>query len=765
MEQPTITQPAVDFGQLFQSLPGLYLVLSPDLCVTAVTDSYLQATHSSRDRVVGQYLFDVFPESPTLKGLGLPDAIRNSLLHVVKHKQPHLIPSLRYDILNKAGKYEEHHWRLNSIPILNSTGELQQILHEVRDITAQTLHEQEAHEAQYSLRILSEAAGGTIWDCDLKQGTITWSESFRELFGAQNGQLEQETQAWTERTHPDDEERVRSLFKKAMAAKEKAFALEFRFRRLDGSYADVLSNGYIVYDAAGDPLRVIGSAVDISKHKARERQLAEANERFQRIALATNDVVWDWNLEDNMIWWNEGYKTLFGYEESEIDPTVASWLNFVHPEDLQQIESSIYAVIHNGGELWEGTYRFRCADGSYKLILDKGFVIHNSKGAATRMVGAMVDITEKQRIEQELAATMNRLQQVLESLPLLTWTATPDGLVDYYNQRWYSFTGANLDKMKDWGWQRFIHPDDLERTTAQWHHCIATGEDFMSENRWRSAQDGTYRWFLARAVPLRDADNRIRMWVGSHTDIEDHKKAEEELMEKNLELERINRDLDSFVYTASHDLKLPIVNMARIFEELVQNAAFSDPDAPKLIELFNRSLQQLHNTIHDLTEVVKVQKTKHRNLEEVNLAELTEDVKVSIQDMLQDTGAQIHTDFSGAPTLHFTRASLKSILFNLLSNAIKYRDFQRVPEVWLRSVQKGRFVELQVQDNGLGIDINKHENKLFQMFKRFHSHVQGSGLGLYIVNRLMANHGGYINIESKLNEGTTFYLYFKQKKA
>jgi len=376
------------------------------------------------------------------------------------------------------------------------------------------------------------------------------------------------------------------------------------------------------------------------------------------------------------------------------------------------------------------------------------------------MLGAMLDITEKHEIERQLQESNNRTRQILESLPLMTWTASADGSVIHYSQSWYDYTGATTEELENWWQTNFIHPEDIEHTLALWSRSLQTEQPFETENRWRS-KDRKYRWFLARAVPIRDATGTIYMWVGSHTDIEDHKRAEEELMEKNLELERINQDLDSFVYTASHDLKLPIVNMGGIFEELIATAEFRDPEAPAMIHMFHKSLNQLHETIHDLSEVVRVQKQKDREMKPVNLYDLLNDVSVSLQEVIRETGARIHADFSEAPAIIFARSSLKSIFYNLINNAIKYRSPDRVPEINISTRQNGNFIELRIADNGIGIDMNKHQNKLFQMFKRFHNHVAGSGLGLYIVNRLLTNQGGYIHIDSTLDEGTTFYLYFK----
>jgi signal transduction histidine kinase len=181
------------------------------------------------------------------------------------------------------------------------------------------------------------------------------------------------------------------------------------------------------------------------------------------------------------------------------------------------------------------------------------------------------------------------------------------------------------------------------------------------------------------------------------------------------------------------------------------------------VQLFQKSLTQIHTTITDLAEIAKVQKNINVEKENISLAALTEEISLSIQDLIHSTGARIHTDFSAAPSLTFSKANLRSILYNLLSNALKYRSPERAPELRITTEQVPGFVILAVQDNGLGIDLNRHKDKLFQMFKRFHSHVPGTGLGLYMINRIVQNNQGHVEVTSNLGAGTTFRIYFRNE--
>ncbi|MFT2007160.1 PAS domain-containing protein [Pontibacter sp. 13R65] len=1010
---------SVNFEQLFEKLPMLCMVLSPELTILAATDRFIDAIGTNKASITGQAVFNVFPEEAGIGQQEYRQQLEKACQQALQNKEQSLLPVFSYKVNHPdSANSGAQCWKTTITPIPDADKGIASLLLELTDVTAETNQVKVAQTEHLHPLVIRQPVGAAVWEADIPNNKLTFSESYREVFGKAGDQLEHELTVWEQHLHPDDVAHTRQKITAAIEANSMFWAGEYRYRKANGTYANVLDQGYIIYNYSGKPVRMVGTMIDLGRQKAHESKLKESNERFELIARATNDVIWDWNLVDNTIWWNDGFKNLFGYTEEEIEPTAISWKSRLHPEDKERVQQSIHAVIDSGNTYWNDEYRFRCASGQYLIIRDNGYVMHDADGQPVRMIGAMLDITEKRKIEQQLQESMEHSRNIMEALPLMTWTATPSGAVDYYNQRWFDYTGSALEEMKDWGWEKFIHPDDVDAAKKSWFRALSTEETFTNQSRWKSGKDGTYRWFLARAMPLRDSLGNITKWVGSHTDIEDnkqtllaleetskklrflsesipqivwsansdgnidffnegwykythmtreeslnlgwkpalhpddqqltidtwlhcvdtgepynlhlrlrniytdtyrwflarampmrdeqdrvikwfgtatdihdqiqlqeelersekqfrflaesipqiiwttdptgfhdyfnqrwteytglsleesigftwnsvlhpddrkpswerwqhslstgefyeieyrfqnthdgtyrwflaqampmhdehgnivkwfgtctdiedHKKAEEELLEKNLELKRINYDLDSFVYTASHDLKLPIINMASIFDELTRNVEFQDPDAQKMISMFNKSLRQIHNTIHELSEVVKVQKNHERDLDQVDLAELTNDVLDSIQETMLNTGTRLFTDFSEAPLITFSRANLKSILYNLISNAIKYRDHTRVAEISMKTTHRGDFVELQVQDNGLGIDMNRHQNKLFQMFKRFHNHVNGSGLGLYIVNRLLTNSGGYINIESKLNEGTTFYLYFNQKK-
>ncbi len=232
-----------------------------------------------------------------------------------------------------------------------------------------------------------------------------------------------------------------------------------------------------------------------------------------------------------------------------------------------------------------------------------------------------------------------------------------------------------------------------------------------------------------------------------------------ELTASNRQLTRTNAELDSFVYTASHDLKAPIANVEGLLTVLRQELPaplVATPLVARLLGLMEASIGRFQQTITQLTDVARLsQDNDDTPTEPVDLAALIEDVRLDLADDLANTGAQLTVEVAACPPVQFAPPHLRSIVFNLLSNALRYRAPDRVPVVRLHAACAGRDFVLTVQDNGLGLS-DEQQSKLFRLFKRLHPHVQGSGVGLYAVKKVVENAGGTITVQSQAGVGSTF---------
>ncbi|MBC6698694.1 sensor histidine kinase [Hymenobacter puniceus] len=286
----------------------------------------------------------------------------------------------------------------------------------------------------------------------------------------------------------------------------------------------------------------------------------------------------------------------------------------------------------------------------------------------------------------------------------------------------------------------------------------------IEKNEWRQYQNRYHAEIQTMNRQLRDSLAELT----NTRQALDSKNAEltaanDQVTARNQQLARSNQDLDNFVYAASHDLKQPVNNLQGLFEELSRTTTVRDADTATILRLFKESLQSLATTINDLAAVVQEQRPASLPLSEsVELAELTADVEQELRPQIIATGAVIDTDFSKLSTLQYVRINLRTILLNLLSNALKYSHPCRRPHVQIRTYQLAGQPVLEVQDNGLGLNLERHGAELFQLFRRFHPQASdGTGVGLFLVNRLVEGPGGHIEVESKEHHGTTFRLFLQ----
>jgi signal transduction histidine kinase len=276
--------------------------------------------------------------------------------------------------------------------------------------------------------------------------------------------------------------------------------------------------------------------------------------------------------------------------------------------------------------------------------------------------------------------------------------------------------------------------------------------------------------------PLREADGRISGVIAVLTDTtaqvrarqqvqvlnQELRAANQELLASNTRLQHTNVDLDNFIYTASHDLKAPIANIEGLLALLRQQLPADLQQAgllPRILRMMQEAIERFQLTISQLTDLTRLQQMQTQAPQPVDLAAAVEAVRLDLAPLLEATAAHLTVDIGTCDTVQFAPQYLRSILYNLLSNAVKYRHPGRVPQVQLRCQVAGNLLVLEVMDNGLGLS-EQQQGKLFQLFERLHGHVTGSGVGLYMVKRIVENMGGTITVQSELGVGTTFRVTF-----
>lgn len=398
-----------------------------------------------------------------------------------------------------------------------------------------------------------------------------------------------------------------------------------------------------------------------------------------------------------------------------------------------------------------------------------------SIGAAVVLVKVTPKITriptEAQwvRVNEELRQQLQELQEkdriidairlfeeLAEAAPQIMWVNDRNGTLTYINKKWHEYSGSDAATMDQgeslYYWKNFIHPAEYDAIYALWKEALETGQKHEAEFRIRN-RDGEYRWFLSRSLPVTDRTGAVGRWFGTLTDIHEQKK-------QNEILQKTNSDLDNFVYAASHDLRAPITNMAGVLAILNEELKIKqDEYLRKYLQMLTRSVDKLNNVIDDLTEVSRLEKDIHDTAENLRIDQSLDELESELQQQIQNSSATIIRKLD-APTVYFSKKNLRSILYNLITNSIKYCSPERSPVITINTYETNDYFVMEVQDNGRGFDPKK-KGIIFELFTRLHSDPEGSGVGLFIVKRIVDNAGGKIEVESIPGTGSKFRIFFK----
>jgi PAS domain S-box-containing protein len=514
-EQPDAVGPTEVF-RLVGSLHDLYVLLSPDLIIQAVSHKVLEKVFLDEDQVVGKLYFDFFqgllyrPGAQEEKNL---EALQKMVRQVLTDHQVRDFSEwkIRVRHLQSQQSYEEYFWCQSFVPVLDENRQIQHVLVKIHDLTTRN---------------------------NLQEGHV------------------------------------------------------------------------------------------------------ENLKRFEQLALVTKDVVWEWNMDKNLLWWNDNFYTFFGFSPEESSPSRDFWREHIHPEDRDRVMQSITHCLQSQERYWSEDYRFANQDGSYCHVLDRGHLIFDKKGKPLRMVGTMVDITNQKNSERILEENIKRFER------------------------------------------------------------------------------------------------------------------------KNLELEKSNEILDTFVYAAAHDLKSPVNNLKSLMALLKR---VNDEEQKKVfLDAIDVSVARLSNTISSLVQIVEVQNSQAISIKEISFKSILEMVMADYQTSLEKVKGIISTDFKACPTVRYNEAYVLSIMMNLVSNAIKYSSDKRRLHIHLSSWREDDFVVLSVKDNGMGIDMERHGKNMFKPFRRFTNKAEGKGIGLHLLRSIVEKNLGKIEVESELDKGTIFKVYLRE---
>ncbi|HEX8873349.1 MAG TPA: ATP-binding protein [Nitrosospira sp.] len=495
----------------------------------------------------------------------------------------------------------------------------------------------------------------------------------------------------------------------------------------------------------GQPQKALGERI---------KQLDHSLSILRATIEATADGILVTDREGHVLHFNERYLQMWGITRNVLDTG--------KHEHLLRFCSRYLPAPQQFLERTAEIYRSWPADSYDLLELVDGRVferlsqIQYSEGQSIGRVWNFRDVTARTRAEEAVRESGERLCFMAEVMPQKIFTARPDGALDYFNQQWSGYTGLASEQMKGWEWIRLVHPAEVDETAGRWRNSLRTGEPFQMECRFRQA-NGEYRWHLIRARAKRDTKGNISMWVGSSTDIDTIKRADEErrqLLENERsarnEAERANQLKDDFLATLSHELRTPL-NAILGWSQLILQGTMSKEHIQRGLEIIERNAHAQNKLIEDLLEMSSIISGKIRlDIQRLDLASITEAAVESVAPAAEVKGIHLRTKIDrGAGMVLGDHNRLQQVIWNLLSNAVKFTPTDGSIDIIVERVSS--HLEVRINDTGLGIkpEFLPH---VFDRFRQADSSLTrnygGLGLGLATVKQLVGLHGGTVRAKS-----------------
>ncbi|HSM84479.1 MAG TPA: PAS domain S-box protein [Nodosilinea sp.] len=457
-----------------------------------------------------------------------------------------------------------------------------------------------------------------------------------------------------------------------------------------------------------------------------------------------------------------GCEALTGYSLAEITPEL--WAERTFEEDYAAIAGPMFEAVFAERPITV-EYRFRHRDGSLRWIADS---LTSRRAEAqdcwiVTMVG--MDITPRRQAEEALRESEDRYRVLAEAMPQMVWMADRSG-VQYWNQRWYDYTGLPREDALGVGGTNVVHPEEQGRVMELWQLALEQGVGFDLEQRIRR-HDGVYRWFLNRGLPVQDASSgEVTRWVGTITDVDDKKQLETQRA-RLLEQERIareaaenaNRIKDEFLAVLSHELRSPL-NPILGWAKLLRTTQLNETKTAYALEVIERNARLQAQLIDDLLDVSRILRGKLvLNTLPTALTAVIDDALETVRALAEAKGVELHTQLDDAPfTVMGDGNRLKQVVWNLLSNAVKFTP--QGGRVAVQLSYAGPWAEIRVSDTGKGIaaDFLPH---VFDRFRQADSTTTrdfgGLGLGLAIADQIVEMHQGTIAADSPGDgQGATF---------
>jgi PAS domain S-box-containing protein len=734
---------------------------SDDWIYWVAPDEHLRYVSPACERVTG-YSPEEFVKRPELNHEIIVESDQKKVKQHHQFAISDTIPhELEYRIKTKSG---ELRWISHTCsPIFNEEGEFIGRRGTNRNITEHKLQEEQLYESEFRFNKLYQNGPFGMVMADREFRFKSANPTFCSILGYNCEEIINYT--FKDVTHPDDLAKDVANVRKLMDQEIPVYKTEKRYVRKDGQIIWGSLTVTANYDSEGQFLYNLGIIEDITPRKHAEESLKLLNERISTATKASQVGIWDWDIRNNLLDWDEQMYALYGLNKTEFKVAYEAWLNGLHPDDRDFCHEETNRAL-SGEKDYDTEFRVIWPNGSTHWLKAAGQVFFDENNSPIRMVGVNYDITERKQIEKTLQESEEKFRKAFATNPdAITITRFSDGMYVSVNNGFtqiFGFTEEETIGKTPFDINMWHNPEDRKQFVAE-----LKGKGLVENFEAKlCTKNGTLKDTLVSATLLElDGNTHI---LSTTKDITDRKKTENDIKELNETLERrveertnqlkeANQELEAFSYSVSHDLRAPLRHINGFVDLLTEKYTDLLPEKGRhYLDVIVDSSKQMAALIDDL---LQFSRTGRKEMQETNL-DMNQVLQEAIGQMNPDIETRkIEWDIAQLPTIQGDHSLLRMVWQNLLSNAIKFTKEKEKAHIQIGCTYDEYEFTFFVRDNGAGFDM-RFANKLFGVFQRLHTakEFEGTGIGLANVRRIILKHGGRTWAESQINEGATFYF-------
>ncbi len=455
---------------------------------------------------------------------------------------------------------------------------------------------------------------------------------------------------------------------------------------------------------------------------------------------------------------------ILGISKEELENEPGKWPNALHPDDVERTSSEISSVL--AGKERVLVYRmYHSILRQYRWIEDRIVPKINAAGIVTELYGSARDITEQRKTTVELEDKSKLISRIITSSDQFFYIVSLDPKNTFVNNFSYlswqieKIQGSTMENIRNnpLGWLESIHPDDVHRVKEDNKRMFSTRKPVMRVYRVKHARTGEYVWLEDHVAPVADESGHIAELYGSVRDITAQKNSELEREQLIKELSNKYNELMQFNYIVSHNLRAPVAHILGLGRLL--HADITPEDKETTLEYIQEAAKAMDDLLQDLNVILSTRSMLNEKLEAFLLTDVIRTVLSNLKSEITRSEAEIVTNIQPeAADIVSIKSYVQSALFNLVANAIKYRSTERTPVISIEAAKREDRTVITVSDNGMGINLGTHGDRIFGLYNRFHLEQEGKGLGLYMTKTQIESLGGQIAVDSTEGVGTTFII-------